>query len=278
MSAPKCRLCQSTRVKSLFLKDGIPYYACYACDFVFSTPIENANFQDELVDYEPAYLDYLEVSDEDAHNMERLLDWAGRYGPITDGKVLDVGSGSGKFVLYLRELGIDAIGLEPSHPLFDRYLKQHNCFFENTADGFAEEHRNEFDYIFACDVVEHINRPDQFLEAAARLIRPPGVLFVSTPDVGSLLARLSGHRWHYYNRYHLSYFSRKTLAPLAASQGFEEIAFDRLPRMKSIRYLTKYVNDFMSSASSLRLPERLSDVVVPVNLHDTMYLAFKFIA
>ena len=69
---------------------------------------------------------------------------------------------------------------------------------------------------------------------ASALLRKGGLLLISTPDVGSVFARLSGKRWHYYNEYHLSYFSRITIRRLAAEAGLREVGFTRLPRLKSL--------------------------------------------
>ena len=101
------------------------------------------------------------------------------------------------------------------------------------------------------------------------------MLLISTPDVRSLLARLFRRRWHYYNRYHFSYLSRTTLAAIARRHGFGEVAFARLPRMKSLGYLFQYFVDFMAGGGRIRLPERVNAFVVPINLHDTMYVVFE---
>lgn len=276
VSAPTCRMCESSAVRRIFVKDSIPYFSCQSCRFVFSVPATNANFQEDLSDYEPAYLDYLGASDEDSENMAGLLRWANRFGAVARGRVLDVGSGSGKFVHYLRDQGADAHGLEPARPLFERYLEPHGYFSNDTIESYAAAHGREFDFLFACDVIEHVERPDVFLASAAKLLRGSGILFVSTPDVGSLTARLSGRWWHYYNKYHLSYLSRQTINALAVRYGLEEAGFDRLPRIKSLRYLFQYLNDFVAGASGSKLPEWISDSAIPINLQDTMYLAFRF--
>jgi len=54
-----CPICCSDRTQKRFEKEGISYYHCFACDFVFSKPSRNSNFTNELDDYEPAYLQYL---------------------------------------------------------------------------------------------------------------------------------------------------------------------------------------------------------------------------
>lgn len=270
-----CVLCGAAPARRRFVKEEIPYYDCPACGFVFSRPAMNANLENALEDYEPAYLDYLEPSEEDEINQQALLRWAEGFGALRDGPLLDVGAGSGKFVRFLRARGLDARGLEPALPLYERFLAGDPHFARRTLEAFAgEPDRPAFRAVFACDVIEHVADPGAFLAACREVLEPRGHLFVSTPDVSSLLARAWGRGWHYFNRYHLSYFSRSTLAALAARHGLREIGFDRLPRLKSLRYLLQYAADFVLGGS-VRVPDRLRRPTLRVNLHDTLYAAFE---
>lgn len=275
-AAAACGACGAAPARPLFHKQGIPYYACPACAFVFSRPTRNANFENAIEDYEPAYLDYLEDSAEDARNHATLLRWAEGFGALTGEAVLDVGAGSGKFVRYLRGRGIAARGLEPAAPVYARFLARDPDFSPLSIEAYAAApERPEFRAVFACDVLEHVAEPAPFLGSIRRLLAPGGVAFVSTPDVASAFARLCGRRWHYYNRYHLSYFSRETLGALAGRHGLREVGFARLPRSKSIGYLLQYAADFVWRGGGVRVPARVRRLAVPVNLYDTMYVAFE---
>ncbi len=273
-SAPACTLCGAPATP-LFDKHDIPYYACPACDFVFSRPATNANFENAIEDFEPSYLDYLQGSAEDEINHATLLRWAESFRPLRDERVLDVGVGSGKFVRFLRSRGARASGLEPAAPVYARFLSQEPFFSAKTVEELAADPPEAFRTVFACDVLEHVADPEPFLAAIARLLAPGGVLLVSTPDVGSAFARVCGRYWHYYNKYHVSYFDRPTIAATAGRQGLTEAGFARLPRSKSIGYLLQYFVDFVMGGGRAVLPERLRRVVVPINLYDTMYIAFE---
>jgi hypothetical protein len=94
--------------------------------------------------------------------------------------------------------------------------------------------------------------------------------------VASVLARLTRRHWHYFNKYHLSYFSRATLGGLMARAGLREAGFARLPRSKSLGYLIRYARDFaLRGRGHPNVPDRLDDLRVSVNLFDTMYVAFQ---
>lgn len=274
-SAPACTLCGAAPATPLFHKRRIPYYACAACDFVFSRPATNANFENAIEDFEPSYLDYLQGSVEDDPNHAALLRWAESFAHLSGEPVLDIGAGSGKLVRFLRGRGARASGIEPAAPVYARFLSEEPFFSAKTVEELSEDPPEIFSVVFACDVLEHVPDPESFLAAISRLLAPGGVLLVSTPDVGSAFARLCGRQWHYYNKYHVSYFSRATLAATAARQGFRELGFTRLSRSKSIGYLLQYFIDFVTGGGRAKLPERLRRMVVPINLYDTMYVAFQ---
>ena len=51
------------------------------------------------------------------------------------------------------------------------------------------------DIIIATDVVEHLHSPNEFFLNAKRVLRDKGLLFVSTPNPGSVGARTKGRDW-----------------------------------------------------------------------------------
>ena len=268
-----CPVC-GTEARPLFQKHGIPHYRCGGCRLVFARPATNANFETTLDAYDPAYRRYLEPSPEDDVNHAYLLAWVARFRPVS-GRALDVGSGSGKFVRFLRRCGVEAIGLEPARVLYDTFMAGEPGFSAETIETFAARHDGRFSLIFACDVIEHVERPDQFLAGAARLLEPGGVIIVTTPDVSSFFARLFGKHWHYFHRYHLSLLSRKTIGRIAAAQGLREIGFARHPRKKSVGYLLQYLLNYGLSVRGARVLEYFQRFYVSINLRDTMALAFQ---
>jgi SAM-dependent methyltransferase len=86
--------------------------------------------------------------------------------------VLEVGSGSGSFVRYLREKGIEAYGIEIV-PELASLTKDVVC-----GDALKPPFRDgSFDIVIAVDVIEHIE--DQFLliKKAVQLLRVGGIAF-----------------------------------------------------------------------------------------------------
>jgi SAM-dependent methyltransferase len=52
-----------------------------------------------------------------------------------------------------------------------------------------------FDVVTMIELIEHVTTPDVFLAAAARWLRPGGLLYLTTPNANSLNRRLLGLEW-----------------------------------------------------------------------------------
>ena len=82
-----------------------------------------------------------------------------------------------------------------------------------------------FDVITLWDVIEHVPDPVPLLTEAARLLRPGGRLVLTTGDWGSAYAQARGADWHLMTPpWHLTMFSRATMARAAARAGLRVVA------------------------------------------------------
>ena len=268
-----CPVCASARVRRAFTKDGIDYWTCDECRFRYSTPDRNANLANAIDDYEDAYLQYLGPDPNDEANFASLWRWMARVAPPEGRRLLDVGAGSGKLVRYLRRRGVDAHGIEPSRPLFDRFLTGDTAFRCETIDAAAGS--RTFPLVTAFDVIEHVPDPVAFLRSIASVLEPGGVVWLSTPDVDSLPARAFGRRWHFYYRYHLSYFGPRTLARAAASVGLTTIDCRHRGRRRSLGYIVRYAAEFIGGVQAPPWAHAFDAWHLPVNLFDTMYVALR---
>jgi SAM-dependent methyltransferase len=270
-----CRLCGSTHTRRLFTKGQTPYWECAGCGFRFATPPTNPNFVTAIRDYEAAYLQYLGPDESDEANLSSLCDWMQRITPLEGRRLLDIGAGSGKLVRFLRARRVEAHGIEPSRALFDRFLATEEAFTCAMLDRYRSAAAAPFDIVTAFDVIEHVPDPVAFLGDVAALVEPGGMFFASTPDAGSLPARAFGRRWHFYYPYHLSYFAPRSLARAAEPQGLRIVDCRHRGRVRSAGYMIRYAAEFIAGVNPPHWARWFDRLYVPINLFDTMYVAFK---
>jgi 2-polyprenyl-3-methyl-5-hydroxy-6-metoxy-1,4-benzoquinol methylase len=273
-----CPLCGMEGIKKYFDKNSIPYHRCASCRFLFSGQEQNPNLQNSTIDqFEPAYLSFLEESTEDKYNFNNILNSLSRYKVLKGMRVLDIGTGTGKLVHFLREQNINAFGLEPSLVLYKHYLSKDPFFFLTDLRGLTSSISNvKYDVVIISDVLEHIQEPHPFFRDLSLILNPGALVYISTPDAESFLARLLGKHWHYINKYHFSFFSRKTITEITKPYGLKELDFSHITRLRSIGYIFQYFTDFVAGSRNLHIPSYWDRWVIPVNIGDLMQTIYQY--
>lgn len=116
------------------------------------------------------------------------------------GRVLDVGSGSGRDVKAFRALGYDAFGIEASPEL--AALASHHVgpyFTVARAETFKTNER--FDAIWACASLLHLRRAELYgtIRSLRGLLRPGGVFFATVQVGTGDQVQSDGRRYTYYS-------------------------------------------------------------------------------
>ena len=153
---PPCPLCAGTASDSWFDKAGLSYWRCPGCGFVFGQASANANFQQSLAGFEPAYRGYLDASAVDAANHRSVVGLIETFVALdAQASLLDVGAGSGKFLRHLAaERSCRAIGIEPVSALHAGYDLGSLGVLPTTLPDFAATYRGPgFDVVTVLDVI-----------------------------------------------------------------------------------------------------------------------------
>ena len=144
-----------------------------------------------------------------------------------EGRILDVGCGSGKLLATLREHGWEVYGVDFS-PVAVEYAKSQDGLNVRLGNLFQAGYQDEFfDVVMFNHSLEHIYNPLETLKEAHRIMKPSGLLLISIPNAGSLEAKLFGKWWvHWDTPRHLYHFTKRTMTKLVTCAGF------RLTRIK----------------------------------------------
>jgi SAM-dependent methyltransferase len=92
------------------------------------------------------------------------------------------------------------------------------------------------DVLVMWDTIEHLPRPDLTLDKAVEALRPSGFLFLTTGDIGSILARWRREKWRLVHPpTHLHYFNRLTISRLLESVGLRVVETRYIGMRRSLR-------------------------------------------
>jgi 2-polyprenyl-3-methyl-5-hydroxy-6-metoxy-1,4-benzoquinol methylase len=144
--------------------------------------------------------------------------------------ILDVGCHRGSFLAGLPEswqkYGLES-GLEPIRIA----REQHGvAIIGDRIQTVSSEWKGRFDAVTMFDVVEHLTNPEEGISSAARLLKPGGVLMLSTGDFAAWTFRwLGAGHWYLQTPQHLSVLSRRFLAYVADRHAFSLNEFERIP-------------------------------------------------
>ena len=104
-----------------------------------------------------------------------------------DGKrILDVGCGGGILAEALALKGARVTGIDMAElSLKVARLHLHESGLDidyqlSTVEAFAEQHEAQFDIVTCLEMLEHVPDPASIITSATRLLKPDGILFLST--------------------------------------------------------------------------------------------------
>jgi SAM-dependent methyltransferase len=190
---------------------------CRRCGLVYRNPRPSP--EDVLSAYaEVRDADYLEEQDCRSMNAHLSLRVIRRH--ARGGRLLDAGCATGLFLNAART-DFDVQGVEPSAWAAGLARSRLGLDVVQGSLGSAPLPEGSFDVVTLIDVLEHFVDPLGALRRAAALLRPGGLLYVVTPDIGSLSSRLLRGYWWGLRPAHLYYFSRATLGRALEAAGFE---------------------------------------------------------
>ncbi|MBV9154763.1 MAG: class I SAM-dependent methyltransferase [Acidobacteriaceae bacterium] len=198
-------------------------------------------------------------------------------------RLLEIGCGTGDFLVEARSRGFEVAGIEYSREAAE--VANANLQADAVRSGSIDSVKlstNAYDVIAMFDVIEHLRNPAFSLKCLNAALKPGGTAVVVTPCLDAWSRRLLGRFWMEYKTEHLTYFSRKSLALLFESSGFDMIRFVPNYKILSLDYIARHFERFpvpfvspLVRGIRTLVPSRLAHMKIKIVASGTMAIARK---
>lgn len=213
-----CPAC-GQRGRSRGRKDDFELSSCKSCATLFVAPLPGiSEAQDYEAYYTAANLTLPEFID---RRLDEIVATLERY--RENNRVLDVGCGSGSFLAAVARNNWEAFGVEISQTASAHVRGRGLEVFcgELAEANYPDGH---FDVVIASELLEHVADPGAMLKEIARVLRPGGLLWATTPHGRGISARALGLEWTAVcPPEHLQLFSLVGIKGLLSGAGFRRV-------------------------------------------------------
>jgi 2-polyprenyl-3-methyl-5-hydroxy-6-metoxy-1,4-benzoquinol methylase len=230
----KCPSCQSDQATVAGEKHGFQLVVCRDCQTIFT---ERLPIFAEAENYDEYYTEAnLQVPEIINKRVGEIIDGFAKHRQTN--RLLDIGFGAGTILQIAQQKDWDVFGVEVSKPAVEQAEKAGFSVFHGEL-GAAAYPDHYFDVITASEIVEHLPEPQELFNEVARILRPGGLFWVTTPSAHSLSYRLMGVKWSVVcPPEHIQLFSQKGIIKMLKTAGFTHIKLQThgVNPMEIVRY------------------------------------------
>ncbi len=214
-------------------------YECTKCKIIFSELVFKMNKNQIEKTYQDIKDDkYISQIKFKKYYFEKLINKISNF-INKDMNVLEIGSYYGVLGSVLKNKVKSYSGLELStHG--SNYAKDNydlNIYNETIENHLKK--RIKYDLIIMADVIEHFNDPFKVLSQINELLNQNGKLILTTFNIDSLYAKITGKNYHWLIPFHIVFFSNRTLEIFGKSNNLKLVKILNDPRYVSFGYLVE---------------------------------------
>ncbi len=260
----RCQSCKLMAVENM-PADLSPYYS----EGYFTGDVTLDGYIDYDLDKEVSRKTYLEFLD----IIEKYLD---RKVSIS---LFEIGCATGFFMDLARQRGWQTEGIDISQYAIQKAKEKGLVASTAILENYQTD--KKFDVVVAQDVIEHVKDPIDMIIRSKNLLNENGLLLITTPDAGSLWAKVWNKHWHaFVPPQHLFYFSAKNLAPILEKNGFRVFYPAHSGKWFAIPYIIRLLYSWTGLKVFSKLAEwaaksSLKNFAIPINVGDTLVLVAR---
>jgi 2-polyprenyl-3-methyl-5-hydroxy-6-metoxy-1,4-benzoquinol methylase len=246
----KCPVCSSRHLHYAFTLKAHRVVRCNECALMMLNPQPSDEVLESI--YGSDYFVFSDNAQDRLHTDELKRSTANRYldqflsedENLANKSLLEIGCGSGDFLVAAASKGLSVVGVEYS-PYACQTTKQklagNDVKFEIIQGDISTvneiSHFGKYDYVVFCDVIEHVRDPQYFVKIVNKLLKPGGGFFCAVPSLDSWSAKLLKTNWMEFKLEHLFYFNTSNLKSLFFQGGFSDFSIIPSKKTLSIDYI-----------------------------------------
>lgn len=237
-----CNLCGADHTRQRYQLNDWTIVSCEHCGLIYVNPMPDAEtlrtfYTEEFFQGSrrtAGYADYLRDKEVHVCHFQAYWPLIRREFP-RPARVLDIGCAMGFFLDMARAEGWETVGIELSE--FAARWARDRLRLDVRSGTFLDIHlpQDSFDVVTLWATIEHLADPIGTLREAHRVLKPGGLVLITTGEVEGILDRLSRGLCYWYEPpAHLYYFSIRTMRAMLQKAGFRTMRVQGLemaPRM-----------------------------------------------
>ncbi len=212
-----CDLCGDDNHDLVLAKEGFRHVRCRGCGLVYVNPRQAGHLETQKDSGTGTMGDEV-LSASQKRRLQRELSLYRPYRKLN--RIIEIGAGRGWLLGEAGAAGWETWAVEVNSQALD-HLGTRGIFrvIPEPADSFHApvEH---FDVVRLWDVIEHLESPRTVMGRVCRMLRPGGLVRISTTNFRSLSRWVNGPEWVYLNGSdHIVLFEPPTIRRLLALSG-----------------------------------------------------------